>query len=489
MPLMLIDIAFAAVMASVGIALGVWLRGRKASREAEAAPNDTEYAKEALASLRVLAKRVATHVGEHSSQVEEINEELNSADRDNPEAVIDAVTRLIDANGNMQKQLGDAEVKLEEQARLVESHAEQARTDALTGLANRRAFDDEMTRRLSEYQRCNTPFAMAMLDVDKFKVFNDTHGHQAGDEVLRGIADVLRKESRGMDLVTRYGGEEMAVILGATSLDDASASAERFRRAIEETRFQYGDTEMQVTVSIGVAQVLDAEDVETLIERADAAMYASKDGGRNCVHWHDGDVVHPFGAEEPPAKVDLPVKVVDEELQQPRVPADDLARLSETLSRRLAECKRGGTPPSVLLVKIDDFAGIRSRHKRQVADLIHRAARQLLEAAVRDMDVVAEYDTDIFSVMLPGAGMGGTIAAAERLRVAVTNCTLPLSNEEFRFTVSTGAAEATAEDIPETLQGRAEEALAKAVSSGGNCGCLHDGQRCKPAASMLQQTG
>ena len=74
MPLMLIDIAFAAVMASVGIALGVWLRGRKASREAEAAPNDTEYAKEALASLRVLAKRVATHVGEHSSQESAINQ-------------------------------------------------------------------------------------------------------------------------------------------------------------------------------------------------------------------------------------------------------------------------------------------------------------------------------------------------------------------------------------------------------------------------------
>ncbi len=489
MPLILIDIAFATVMALAGVALGVCLRGRKSSCEVETAPSDTEHAKEALASLHVLAKRMATHVGEHSSRVEEINEELNSGDGDNPEAVINAVTRLIDANDNMQKQLGDAEVKLEEQARLVESHAEQARTDALTGLANRRAFDDEMARRLSEFQRCNTPFAMAMLDVDKFKVFNDTHGHQAGDEVLREIADVLRKESRGTDLVTRYGGEEIAVVLGATSLDDASASAERFRRAVEETKFWHGETEMQVTVSIGVAQVLDAEDVETLIQRADAAMYASKDGGRNCVHLHDGDAVHPFGEEEPPAKVDLPVEVLAEESQQPRVPANDLAEFSETLCHRLAEYKRGGTPPSVLLVKIDDFTGIRYRHKRQVADLIHRAARQLLEAAVRDMDVVAEYDTDVFSVMLPGAGMAGTITAAERLRTAVANCTLPLGDGRFQFSLSTGAAEANEQDTLETLQSRAEEALAKAVSSGGNCGCLHDGKRCEPAASMFQQTG
>ncbi|NQU20012.1 MAG: GGDEF domain-containing protein [Candidatus Nealsonbacteria bacterium] len=363
MPLFLIDIAFGVVMASVGVGAGIWLRGRTASRKAAMVPNDAEYAKEALASLHVLAHRVAAHVGEHNTRVEEINEELSSRDTEDPEAVIDAVNRLIDANDNMQRQLGDAEVKLEEQARLVESHAEQARTDALTGLANRRAFDDEMARRLSEFQRNNLPFALAMLDVDKFKNFNDTHGHQAGDEVLKGIADVLRKESRGMDLVARYGGEEMAIVLGAASLDEATASGERFCRAIEKARFQHGDTEMRVTASFGVAQVLDADDVEALIERADAAMYASKEGGRNCVHSHDGDAIRAFGAEEPSEVADLPAEVPVDEPQPPQALAEDLVKFSDSLNHRLAEYKRGGRAPSVLLVKIDDFSGIQSRYK------------------------------------------------------------------------------------------------------------------------------
>src|SRR6185503_7619557 len=106
------------------------------------------------------------------------------------------------------------------------------RTDALTGLANRRAFDDELNRRFAEWQRRKTMFSLLILDVDHFKKFNDTHGHQAGDAVLTGVAATLRQTFREMDLVARYGGEEFAAILPVTNLTEALRAAERARAAI-----------------------------------------------------------------------------------------------------------------------------------------------------------------------------------------------------------------------------------------------------------------
>jgi len=488
MLLMLIEIVFAAVMASAGVVLGFWLRSRHPS-QVKMPSADNEYTRQALASLHLLAKRVATHVGEHSSRVEKINAELSSSDADEPEAVIDAVTKLIEANGTMQRQLGDAETRLQKQARLIKSHAVQARTDALTGLANRRAFDDEIARRLSEYQQSKTPFAMAMLDVDKFKKFNDTYGHQAGDEVLRGIADVMREASRGTDLVARYGGEEIAVILDAVSLDDAAASGERFRRAIEQTPFHYGDTEMRVTVSIGVAQILD-EDSASLISRADEALYVSKDGGRNCVHWHDGQTAHRFGQTAPEEPAATPADEVEPDSDAPSAPdtIDNLAQLCDVLSSRLAEFKRGGTSPSLLLVQLDDDAGIRAARGRKVAGLAFQAVQKLLKAAVRDMDTVTLYKETTLAAMLPDAGFAGAIRVADRLRSAVAKCSIFLPTGAFRFTVSTSAVEATEEDTLQTMQSRAEEALAKAVAAGGNRSYLHNGERCASVASMLQET-
>src|SRR6185295_20304286 len=96
-------------------------------------------------------------------------------------------------------------------------HAADARTDALTRLANRRAFDDELERRFNEWKRLRVPYTLLMADVDHFKKFNDTHGHQAGDEVLKGVAKTLKDTMREMDFVARYGGEEFAAVLPVTN--------------------------------------------------------------------------------------------------------------------------------------------------------------------------------------------------------------------------------------------------------------------------------
>jgi diguanylate cyclase len=199
-----------------------------------------------------------------------------------------SVADIMLANGRLQEQLVAAEARLAQQAQEIQHQAAFARTDALTGLCNRRGFDDEFNRRLAEWMRRQSVFSLLLIDVDKFKDFNDLHGHQGGDEVLRAVAGLLARTFRDMDLLARYGGEEFAVILPATHLEDAIRVAQRARSSVCETSFSLGGKNLQLTVSAGVAQVvpLGATDV---ISRADEALYAAKAAGRNCVFFHDGE--------------------------------------------------------------------------------------------------------------------------------------------------------------------------------------------------------
>ena len=152
-----------------------------------------------------------------------------------------------------------------------------ARTDALTGLANRRTFDEMLARELDRSARTGDPCTLVLVDVDHFKAVNDTHGHQAGDGVLQRVAQALTDGARGMDLAARYGGEEFAVIAPGCGHGEALALAERFRAAIAA---QPGD--VAVTVSAGVAVYPpDGVDANTLVAAADEALYTSKRAGRD----------------------------------------------------------------------------------------------------------------------------------------------------------------------------------------------------------------
>jgi diguanylate cyclase (GGDEF)-like protein len=173
--------------------------------------------------------------------------------------------------------------------RLRESHAELERlsvTDALTGLANRRLLMAELARELRRSERHSTSLAVLMLDVDRFKRFNDTYGHPAGDVVLNRVATTLRKCVRDVDTVARYGGEEFLVMLPETPPREAAQVAERIRAGTEADRFSPngGGALLNITVSVGYAVYPEnGKTVETLIEAADQALYKSKQSGRNRV--------------------------------------------------------------------------------------------------------------------------------------------------------------------------------------------------------------
>ena len=160
--------------------------------------------------------------------------------------------------------------------------------DPLTQIANRRAFNFELSRKMIEWQRQRSPLALMMIDIDFFKRFNDQYGHQAGDRVLLDTAQLIQSTLREMDLVCRFGGEEFAVVQPLKHSNESTRSAERIRSVIESSIVKFEGLDLRVTASIGVAEAMKGDDVDLLVKRADVALYAAKQNGRNQVMVHDG---------------------------------------------------------------------------------------------------------------------------------------------------------------------------------------------------------
>ncbi|MFB3926885.1 MAG: diguanylate cyclase [Syntrophales bacterium] len=157
-------------------------------------------------------------------------------------------------------------------------------TDGLTGLYNARFFSDQIRIEIERAERYGDPLSLIVLDLDDFKKWNDTYGHQEGNEVLKRLADVLRKSIRKMDVPFRYGGEEFGVILAHTESRKAITVAERIRRDLEKEIFRpAGFREARITASLGVAQYIPGEGQEVFVKRADENMYTSKRAGKNRV--------------------------------------------------------------------------------------------------------------------------------------------------------------------------------------------------------------
>jgi diguanylate cyclase len=159
-------------------------------------------------------------------------------------------------------------------------------TDPLTGIANRKAFDNALDAAEAAVAQSSDPASLLLCDIDHFKKFNDSWGHQTGDQVLRLVANCLSENVKGRDTAARYGGEEFGVVLRGTALADAIRIAEQIRRGVEARRLvkkSTGDVLGTITISIGVAQFGAGESAEMTVRRADACLYGAKQNGRNLV--------------------------------------------------------------------------------------------------------------------------------------------------------------------------------------------------------------
>jgi len=167
-----------------------------------------------------------------------------------------------------------------ENARLYHETQELSYRDGLTGLFNRRYFEETLVQELRRAERYRMPLSLIMMDIDNFKLYNDTQGHQQGDQALRVVAGILAQTTRRVDIAARYGGEELVLVLPLTPKQPAALVAEKLRLAIEGTRFPNG----RLTLSLGLATYPeDGSSADELIKAADDALYCAKQAGRNRV--------------------------------------------------------------------------------------------------------------------------------------------------------------------------------------------------------------
>jgi diguanylate cyclase len=489
---LLVNLVCAIIALAIGFAAGVWFYSAKmgngesdaqkkmAAKQAEAAKRAAERAAMAASQVADLAQSVASDVGDHAAKMKAISADLAGIDRGDTTAnaaVFSAMDQMLAANGELQQRLEKAEKQLVEQAAEIKAHESEARTDSLTGLCNRRAFDDELKRRIAEWQRKGTPCTLVLLDIDFFKKFNDTHGHQVGDEVLRQVAKVLAAQSREMDVPCRYGGEEFAVILPATAAVQACAVAERIRRAIESSTTVCEGKSLKVTCSLGVSASAFAADDEVprLIRRADDALYASKKAGRNCGYWNTGAKHVPItspemGEESTPvaevAKVEEAPPAAAAAPAKQEAPANNGGTFIQMLKRRVTECHRFGIPISVMYIKLEEYDIINRKYGSPVARQMVDAANPALQKVLREMDVLTKLENGEFVVMLPGSTHSEVRHVVKRMQLATAKLILPLVDDrQLQIRFRHGIAELKANESAQELLARSRQSLTEAMTA------------------------
>lgn len=196
---------------------------------------------------------------------------------------IDAMHALTE---EYRRQLDEAKAGIAMQQAELDRLTTDAHIDSLTQAPNRRSFDKRLGEEFSRFKRHGAVFSVVLIDIDFFKRINDSHGHVAGDRVLRAVAGLIAEQIRESDLLARYGGEEFALILPETACAQAIAVAEKIRKRVRATRLNYNKSAVAVSLSAGVAEVLGSDDTSAdLISRADAALYRAKNRGRNRVEY------------------------------------------------------------------------------------------------------------------------------------------------------------------------------------------------------------
>jgi diguanylate cyclase len=173
---------------------------------------------------------------------------------------------------------------------------EAAMTDSLTGLVNRRKIKEYFTNEQSRFERNGLLFSLVIADIDHFKLINDTHGHSAGDTILKGIALLFRQSLRRIDAICRWGGEEFVFLLPETDSKHSETVAEKLRQAVSEKVFIHQEIELTITMSFGVAPYQPGQSLEDLIDHADRALYVSKESGRNRVTVWTAAISSPYSA-------------------------------------------------------------------------------------------------------------------------------------------------------------------------------------------------
>jgi diguanylate cyclase len=269
-----------------GYAMGTGTR-KKVERKAEAA---RQASLTPLLEILQVMEQLKSEVGTHNTEIREVGVQVGhlnvSGELDEiKHAILNQVTSILKSNQKLEDDLVCARYHLEEQAQEIDRTRREARTDVVSGVANRKGFDESLQWLLAHSHRSGDPFTLILADMDRFKWINDTHGHQTGDQVLERMGALLKSSLRNEDIVARYGGDEFGILLPRTDYETGAKIAARLRAEIYRSTFPVGTRGEQgvVSLSLGVTTVLEGDTVESIIHRADRALYKSKEMGRNRV--------------------------------------------------------------------------------------------------------------------------------------------------------------------------------------------------------------
>ena len=244
----------------------------------------------ALQVLMVSTEQLTKDVDVHNNELVSVRKTVRGLQTDGDLEVVQNkimanISVVVEANRRMEDDLVVTRYQLQNQAVELDRTRVEARTDQLSGLNNRKCFDEALRFAVSSYKRRGASFALLLADVDHFKRINDTHGHQSGDKVVQKIGELLTTVCRSHDHVARFGGDEFGIILTRVDEEKARLAATRIREAVERTNFDVGvdNARIAVTFSMGLAFPLPTDGVEAIFQRADKALYEAKAQGRNRV--------------------------------------------------------------------------------------------------------------------------------------------------------------------------------------------------------------
>jgi diguanylate cyclase len=266
-------------------------RALTSARAIDAIDNASTNAMATLSAVLEKIEAAGRDAGDYGRTLSRASGELGTGR--SPEQLRTFVDTLIVATRAMEERAvvleGELQRSSEEVSALklqLEDVRKESLTDSLTSIANRKAFDQELTLALAEAERTGRPASLLLCDIDHFKKFNDSWGHQTGDQVLKLVAGYLSESVRDGDMVARFGGEEFAIVLRGTALEPATLMAERIRDHVQGKQLvkkSTGDVLGMLTVSIGVACGTGDDTTASLIQRADICLYRAKNTGRNRV--------------------------------------------------------------------------------------------------------------------------------------------------------------------------------------------------------------